>query len=137
MTRAFSNLRKIFAPALAVAALTLTATASATTDLQPKPSLKVEGQRTMQGAKLAFLGKNWPANATILLTGTRAPGAGGTQNFGKTTADSTGSFEYNRTVPCTTDNESDAMERVTITAADSASGTKVTFRIDGSSWRCM
>ena len=83
------------------------------------------------------MASNRPANATILLTGTRAPGASGAQDFGKTNADSTGVFTHNKTMLCTTDDQQDAMERVTVTAADSATGTKITFRIDGSSWHCM
>jgi hypothetical protein len=135
--RAISRIRLFFAPALAVAALSLTATASATVDSQPKPSLKVEASRGAQGARLVMQGKNFPANARVVITATRAPGTNGIQKFGTVTADSTGEFKHTATAQCTTSNMDDAREQVTFTAADSASGTKVTAKVDGSSWMCM
>ena len=135
--RAISRIRLVLAPALAVAALSLTATASATTDAQPKPSLKVEANRTAQGAKLVLQGKDFPANARIVITATRAPGSNGLQKFGTVTADSTGVFKHSATSQCTTSSMDDAREQVTFTAADSASGAKATFKVDGSSWMCM
>ena len=135
--RAISRVRLILAPALAVAAFSLTATAYATPDAQPKPNLKVEASRTAQGARLIMQGKNFPANARIVLTATRAPGTNGIQKFGTVSADSTGEFKHSTTAQCTTSNMDDAREQVTFTAADSATGTKVTARVDGSSWMCM
>ena len=135
--RAFSRLRVILAPALAVAASSLTAPASATPDSQPKPSLKVEANRSSIGAKLVMQGKNFPANARVVITATRAPGANGVQKFGTVSADSTGEFKHSATAQCTTNSMDDAREQVTFTAADSAGGTKATFKVDGSSWMCM
>jgi hypothetical protein len=135
--RTTSRIRLILAPALAVAALSLTATASATTDLQPKPQVQVEASRTPQGARLTFKGKNWPAEARIKLTGTRAPGSNTLQDFGMVSADSSGEFLHRSVKACTATNDDDAREVVTITAADSATGVKVTAKVDGASWRCM
>ena len=136
--RSVSRVRQILAPALAAAALSLTAVApSAGSDSQAKPSFKVEAFRTAQGARLAMQGKNFPANARIILTGTRAPGTNGVQKFGTVTVDSSGQFMHRTTTPCTTSNNNDANESVTITAQDSAGPTKVTAKVDGSSWMCM
>ena len=135
--RAITRVRSILVPALAVFSLGLTATASATSDSQPKPTLKVEASRTAQGARLVLQGRDFPANARVLITATRAPGSNGIQKFGTITADSTGQFKHSTVSQCTTSNMDDAREAVTFTAADSASGVKATSKVDGSSWMCM
>ena len=66
--------RRLLVPAMAAAAVTLSASAAGAFVGQPKPELKVEGERSPQGARLTFKGKNWPANARLKLTGTVAPG---------------------------------------------------------------
>lgn len=136
-SRAVSRIRFILAPALAVAAISLAATASATNDAQPKPELKVEAFRSPMGARITLQGKNWPANARIKVTATRAPGTNKAQDFGMISADSTGEFKENATKQCTTDSQDDARENVTFTAADSATGVSTTARVDGSSWMCQ
>jgi len=105
---------------------------------QPKPAISAEAERTPQGAKITVKGKNWPAKARIKLSGTRAPGSNGAQEFGMVDADDAGVFTFRKTVQCTTSRMDDAeRDPVTFTAADSASGVKATMRVDGSAWVCQ
>ncbi len=135
---ALSRVRTFVAPAMAVVALALTATAFTAPEVQKKPELKVEASRGSQGARLVFHGKNFPANARIVVTATRAPGTNTPQKFGVIDSDSTGAFKHTTSSQCTTDNMDDARENVTFTAADSTTpATKATARVDGSSWMCM
>jgi methionine-rich copper-binding protein CopC len=132
--------RRVLAPALALAALALTTTSALalTGVVQPKPQLSVEAERSPQGARLTFKGKNWAPSARVKLTGTRAPGANGAQDFGTYSADSTGVLSARKIVGCTTNNMDDAQTAdVTVTATDSASGAKATARVQGGAWVCQ
>ena len=137
--RASARARRLFAPALALAALSLTAQAAfAFGGTQPKPQLKVEAERSPQGARLTFKGKDWPAGARIKITATRAPGAAKPQDFGMFTADAKGALAGNTVTGCTTSRAEDAqMEMITFTAADSATGVKATTKVEGGAWICM
>lgn len=130
--------RRMLVPALAATAVTLSATAASAFVGQPKPEMKVEGERSPQGARLTFKGKNWPAKARIKLTGSVAPGTNNKQDFGMVDADDQGVVNFRKTVQCSTNNADDAQrEPVTITAADSATGVKATARVDGGAWLCQ
>jgi hypothetical protein len=137
--RGTARARRFLAPALAIAALALTTQAArAIGDAQPKPQLSVETERTMQGAKLTFKGKNWAPNARVKITGTRAPGASSAQDFGMFSADEAGALTGKKTAPCSTSRAEDGQaEQVTITATDSATSVKATARVDGGAWVCM
>lgn len=138
--RGVARARRILAPALALAALALTSQAAfATADGgQPKPELNVEAERTPQGARLTFKGKNWTPSARIKITGTRAPGSNNVQDFGMYSVDSTGALAGRKLVACSTNRMEDGQnESVTITAADSASGVKATKRVEGGAWVCQ
>jgi hypothetical protein len=127
-------------PVMAFAALGLTATSAlAFTHLaQPKPQLSVEAERSPQGARLTMKGKGWGASARIKLTGSRAPGANGTQDFGTYSADSLGVLNARKIVGCTTNSMDDAQNTdVTVTASDSSSGVKATARVQGGAWVCQ
>lgn len=105
---------------------------------QPKPSIAAEAERTPQGARLTVKGKNWPAKARIKLSGTRAPGSNGAQEFGLVDTDEQGAFTFRKTVQCTTSRMEDAeRDPVTFTAADSAGTLKATSRVDGGAWVCQ
>lgn len=134
-----SLVRRIAVPALALAALALsTQAALAITGLQPKPQLNVEAERTPQGAKLTFKGKNWGANARVKITATRAPGSNNLQDFGMFSADSTGNLNGRKIAACSTNRSEDGQnESVTFTAADSATGVKATTRVEGGAWVCQ
>jgi len=128
----------MLAPALAVAALTLTATAASAIMGQPKPNLTVEAQRSPEGARLIVKGKNWPANARIKLTATRAPGASQGQDFGMVDTDSAGVLNVRKVALCSTNNADETqINPVTFTAADSATGVKVTSNVLGGAWLCQ
>ena len=133
-----SAFRRVVAPAFAVAALALTAQAAFAWP-DGKPEMKVEAERTPQGARLIFKGKGWAPAAKVKVTGTRAPGANGTQDFGTFDADSTGAVNGRKVVGCTTPNMEDGQnETVTITAVDVATPTaKVTTRVPGGAWVCL
>jgi hypothetical protein len=121
---------------LALAALALsTQAAFATVDgSQPKPQLNVEAERTPQGARLTFKGKNWAPSARIKITGSRAPGSTNVQDFGMPTA---GILNGRKLAACSTNRMEDGQnESVTITAADSATGVKATARVEGGAWVC-
>ncbi len=126
-------------PVMAFTGLGLTATSAlAFTHLaQPKPQLSVEAERSPQGARLTMKGKGWGASARIKLTGTRAPGANGMQDFGTYSADSLGVLNARKIVGCTANNMDDAQTDVTVTATDSASGAKATARVQGGAWVCQ
>lgn len=138
--RRTSRGRRILAPALAIAALAMTtqvAFAVATGD-QGKPQLNVEAERTPSGARLTFKGKGWAPSARIKITATRAPGSNNAQDFGMFSADSTGVLNGRKVAACSTNRMEDAQnESVTFTAADSASGAKVTTRVEGGAWVCQ
>ena len=137
--RGASRARRILAPALALAALALsTQVAFATVDgSQPKPQLNVEAERTPQGARLTFKGKNWAPSARIKITGSRAPGSNNVQDFGMYSADSAGILNGRKLAACSTNRMEDGQnESVTITAADSATGVKATARVEGGAWVC-
>ncbi len=132
--------RRILAPALAIAALALTTQAAfaVTRDRQPKPQLTVEAERSPQGAKLTFKGKNWAPNARVKISGTRAPGSNNMQDFGMFGADSTGNLTGRKVTACSTTNMEDGQnESVTFTATDSATSVKVTAKVPGGAWVCM
>jgi hypothetical protein len=131
--------RRLLRPAFAVAALALSAQAAfAVGDGgQVKPQIKVEAERTPQGARITLNGKGWAPAARIKVTATRAPGSSSPQDFGMFSADSAGVFQGRKVAGCTTSEQDVATEPVTFTAADSATGTKVTARVDGAAWRCM
>ncbi len=130
--------RRMMGPALAVTALALTATAASAITGQAKPQLSIEAERSPQGARITFKGKNWPAAARIKLTATRAPASTKPQDFGIIDADSTGTFSVRKVAICTTPNQEDgALETVTFTAADSATGVKATATTRGGAWVCQ
>lgn len=134
-----SRVRRFVAPTLALAALALsTQAALAVSGLQPKPQLNVEAERSPQGAKLTFKGKNWSANARIKITATRAPGSNNLQDFGMFSADSTGNLSGRKVAACSTTRSEDGQnESVTFTAADSATGVKATAKVEGGAWVCQ
>lgn len=132
--------RRILALALAIAALALTTQAAfaVTRDRQPKPQLNVEAERSPQGAKLTFKGKNWAPNARVKINGTRAPGSNNMQDFGMFSADSSGNLTGRKVTACSTTNMEDGQnESVTFTATDSATSVKVTAKVPGGAWVCM
>lgn len=137
--RAVSHVRRLAVSSMAVVALALTAQAAfAVGGTQPKPQLNVETERSPQGAKLTFKGKNWAPAARIKVTGTRAPGAAKPQDFGTFSADSTGAFTGRAVAQCSTDNmDVGSAEQVTITATDSATSVKVSSRVQGGAWVCQ
>ena len=125
-------------PALAITALSLSATAASAITGQAKPQLSIEAERSPQGARITFKGKNWPAAARVKLTATRAPASTKPQDFGVVDADSTGVFNLRKVVMCTTSSQEDgALETVTFTAADSATGVKATATARGGAWVCQ
>lgn len=125
--RRLSGLALLLIPAVGVASVG-----------QPKPSIAAEAERTPQGARITVKGKNWPAKGRIKLTGTRAPGANGAQDFGMLEVDDQGGFTFRKTVQCTTNRMDDAeRDPVTFTAADSAGTLKATSRVDGAAWVCQ
>ena len=65
--------RRMLAPVLTITALSFTATIASAITGQPKPQLSIEAERSPQGARITFKGKNWPAAARIKLSATRAP----------------------------------------------------------------
>ncbi len=134
-----SRARRILAPALAIAALALsTQAALAFGGVQAKPQLNVEAERSPQGAKLTFKGKGWAPNARVKITGTRAPGSNNLQDFGMFSADSTGNLAGRKVAACSTNSMDDGQnESVTITAADSATGVKITAKVQGGAWVCQ
>ncbi|WP_373064260.1 hypothetical protein [Gemmatimonas sp.] len=116
----------------------MTATAASAITGQAKPQLAVEAERLQQGARIVFKGKSWPAAARVKLTATRAPGSTKAQDFGKVDADINGTFTMRLEVQCTTSNQEDgALEKVTFTAADSATGVKATATVGGGAWVCQ
>ncbi|WP_411279577.1 hypothetical protein [Gemmatimonas sp.] len=130
--------RRMLGPALAITALSLTATAASAITGQAKPQLSIEAERSPQGARIIFKGKNWPAASRVKLTATRAPGSSKAQDFGLIDADSTGVFAVRRVVQCTTSSQEDgSLETVTFTAADSATGVKATATTRGGPWVCQ
>jgi hypothetical protein len=125
-------------PALAITALSLSATAARAITGQAKPQLSLEAERSPQGARITFKGKNWPAAARVKLTATRAPASNKPQDFGMVDADSTGVFSLRKVAICTTNSQEDgALETVTFTAADSATGVKATATARGGAWVCQ
>ena len=136
--RGAARARRILVPTLA--ALTLTAQAAfATADGgQPKPQINVEAERTPQGARLIFKGKNWAPNARLIIAGTRAPGSNNKQDIGTFSADAKGELNERKLVGCSTNRMEDGQnEPVTFTVTDSASGVKATKRVEGGAWVCM
>lgn len=130
--------RRAVFPALALAALSVGASAASAFTGQPKPAITAEAERTPQGAKITVKGKNWPAKARVKITGTRAPGSNGTQDFGMVDADEQGVFTFRKTVQCTTNRMDDAdRDPVTFTAADSATAVKATSKVEGGAWVCQ
>ena len=130
--------RRMLGPALAITALSLSATAASAITGQAKPQLSIEAERSPQGARITFKGKNWPAAARVKLTATRAPASTKPQDFGLVDADSTGVFNLRKVVMCTTSSQEDgALETVTFTAADSATGVKATATARGGAWVCQ
>jgi len=130
--------RRMLAPLLTITALSFTATIASALTGQPKPQLSIEAERSPQGARITFKGKNWPAAARIKLSATRAPASTKPQDFGIIDADSTGTFTVRKVAICTTQNQEDgALETVTFTAADSATGVKATATTRGNAWVCQ
>lgn len=130
--------RRTLGSALAMTALFLTATAASAITGQAKPQLSVEAERSPQGARITFKGKNWPAAARVKLTATRAPAATKPQDFGIIDADSSGTFMVRKVAICTTPNQEDgANESVTFTSTDSATGVKATATTRGGAWVCQ
>ena len=91
--------RRMLAPVLTITALSFTATIASAFTGQAKPQLSIEAERSPQGARITFKGKNWPAAARIKLTATRAPASTKPQDFGIIDADSTGA-SMRRTNAC-------------------------------------
>ncbi|MCC6241379.1 MAG: hypothetical protein IT353_01005 [Gemmatimonadaceae bacterium] len=139
--RVLSHARQTLVPAFVLAATAVAAQVGVASgeSNQPKPELKVEAERSPQGAKLTFKGKNWAPNAQIKITGTRAPGASSAQDFGTFTSDSAGGLSGRKVVGCTTNNMDDGQsETVTVTAYDVAAATvKVTQKVAGGAWVCQ
>ena len=138
--RGAARARRFLAPTLALAAMTLTAQAAFANagSVQPKPQINVEAERTPQGARLIFKGKNWTPNARLIISGTRAPGSSNKQEIGTFTADAKGELNERKLVGCSTNRMEDAQnEPVTFTVTDSATGVKATKRVEGGPWVCM
>ena len=74
----------------------------------------------------------------VRITGTRAPGSNGTQDFGMFDADSAGNLNGRKVAACSTTNMEDGQnESVTFTAMDSATSGKATARVPGGAWVCQ
>lgn len=133
------TMRRVFAPALGLVGLSLAATVAAAHVGQAKPSISAEAERTPQGAKISVRGKNFAAKARVKLTATRAPGTRNPQDFGMIDADDKGEIKFTVVKQCTTNRMEDAeLDPVTFTAADSASGVKVTSsKVNGGAWVCQ
>lgn len=130
--------RRLLVPALATVALTVVASVAQAGVGQPKPELKIEGERAQEGGRLVIKGKNWPAKAKIKVTATRAPGARNPQDFGVIETDEKGEFTLRKVVQCTTQSmDEGTTESVTFTAADEATGAKVLTKTTGAPWVCM
>ncbi len=131
--------RRLIVAGVTIAATSLAAgTAGALGDGgQDKPQLKVEAERSPQGARVTLNGKGFNPMARLAITATRAPGSTAQQDFGMIDADSTGKFQLRKVAGCTTTSDDVAREQVTFTAADSATGTKVTVKASGAAWKCM
>lgn len=132
-------MRRVFASAVGLAGLTLTATIAGAHVGQAKPSINAEAERTPQGAKISVRGKNFAAKARVKLTATRAPGTRNPQDFGMVDADDKGELKFSVVKQCTTNRMEDAeLDPVTFTAADSATGVKVTSsKVNGGAWVCQ
>ena len=129
--------RKYLAPTLALSGIVLSSTV-ARAITQAKPALAVETERSPQGARLTFKGKGWGPNARVGIKASRAPGSNRADDFGLFSADSTGTFTARKVAACSTNNVDDGSnEQVTFTATDSASGAKVTTRVQGGAWVCQ
>ena len=133
------TMRRVFVPALGLVALTLAASVAAAHVGQPKPSINSESARTPQGAKISVRGKNFAAKARVKLTATRAPGTRNPQDFGMVDVDDKGELKFSVVKQCTTNRMEDAeLDPVTFTAADSATGVKVTSsKVNGGAWVCQ
>ncbi len=135
--------RRLMAPLVAVAmasaaiVLSTQAALAITVERQAKPQINVEAERSPQGAKLTFKGKGWGPNARVKITATRSPGSNNAQDFGMFSADSAGNVAARKVAACSTTNMDDANEMVTFTAADSATGVKVTAKVQGGAWVCQ
>ena len=135
-----SHIRRFIAPAMAVAAIVLTAQSAlaVVNTEQKKPEMKVEAERSSQGARLTFKGKYWAPNARVKIMGTRAPGSNGVQDFGMVSADSAGEISLRKVAACSTTRQEDGQnEPVTFTSTDSATGFKVTTKVQGGAWVCI
>lgn len=124
---------------LAIVAIALSASAASglSRGAPAEPKITVEAERTALGAKISMKGQGFAPVARIKVTATRAPGANGTQDFGTVSADSAGKFQLRKTVGCTSTSNTDGNDKVTFTAADSATGAKATAQVLGGAWVCQ
>ncbi len=99
------------------------------------PAFTVQGERTMQGAKLALRGTGWPASVTVTLTGSAPPGAQKSLDLGTARVNDAGEFRASKLSDCTISSPPDPKARVTITAQ--SGNTNVEQRIDAAHWQCM
>ncbi len=99
------------------------------------PEITVDAERTMQGAKLAIRGRNWPARGTVTITATRPPGATADLELGTAPVNANGEFRATKLSKCTTSNEADGKAQVTITVR--SGDAQAEQRIEAAPWVCM
>ncbi len=99
------------------------------------PAFTVQGERTMQGAKLAMRGSGWPASSTVTLSGSPPPGGPTPLDLGTARVNSDGEFRATKLSDCTTATAPDPKARVTITAMHG--DIKVEQLVDAALWHCM
>ncbi len=99
------------------------------------PELVVEGERTMQGAKLALRGTKWPARASLIITASPPPGTTAALDLGTAQSDADGEFRATKLSRCTTNTAPPQSAQVTVTVQ---SGTaKAEQKLDAALWHCM
>lgn len=111
------------------------AASSTASNASQAPELVVEGERTMQGAKLALQGSKWPARARLVITASPPPGTTEALDLGTAQSDADGAFRATKLSRCTTNTAPPPNTQVTITVQ---SGTaKAEQKLDAALWHCL
>ncbi len=99
------------------------------------PTLVVQAERTMQGAKISLRGEAWPPRTELTFSGSTPPGATAKLDLGTTMTNAEGAFRATKLSACTTRTAPDAKATVTITA--SAGALSVEATLPAAHWECM
>lgn len=121
--------------AVSLAVLSATVVWAAVRSTPAAPTLTVQAEQTMQGAKISLRGEAWAPRAELAISATAPPGADKPLDLGTAVANADGDFRATKLSPCTTPTAPDAKATVLITVR--AGDQSAQQSVSAAHWVCL